>query len=152
LGGTNDETNDQYGTIASTLRGKTLRVYWFILRNPKSASLREIQNGANLSSPSLATYHLDKLIELDLVKKDAHGFFHLRRDVKVGVLRLFMGSGRLLIPRFLCYAVFYSAMLPMFLLFIPFIFGPITLLLMFTLIFGAVTNWIETIKAWRMEI
>ncbi len=152
MGEINDETNEHYRTISSTLKGKTLRVYWFILKNPKTTSLREIQNGANLSSPSLATYHLDKLIELDLVKKDTHGFFHLKQDVKVGVLRLFMGSGRLLVPRFLCYAVFYSAMLPMFLLFIPFIFGPITLILMFTLIFGAVTNWIETIKAWRMEI
>lgn len=144
--------SDNFNEVSSTLRGKTLRVYWYILRNPKEASLREIQRGTNLSSPSLATYHLDKLVGLGLVEVDHHGLFHLKQDVKVGVLRLFMGSGRFLIPRYLCYAVFYSAVIPLFLLFVPFIFGPITFILLFVLLFGAMTSWVETFRAWKMEI
>jgi hypothetical protein len=149
----NDEAKrEEFDKLSSVLKGTTLKVYWYILRNPKQSSLREIQKGANLSSPSLATYHLDKLVELGLVEIDRHGLFHLKQTVKVGVLRLFVGSGVFLLPRFLFYAIFYSSVLPLFLFSVPFVFGPISLILILVLLFGAITNWIETAKAWRMEV
>lgn len=138
--------------IASKLKGKTLKVYWYLLKNPKNAGLRDIQRGANLSSPSLASYHLDKLKELGLVSANKHGTFNLESDVKVGILRFFIGSGRLLVPRYLFYAMFYSALIPCFLIFIPLTLGPVSILLLFVLCFGAVTAWLETIRAWRIEI
>ena len=152
MNGTDKKHDDNANDISSTLKGKTLRVYWYMLRNPKEASLREIQRGTNLSSPSLATYHLDKLVGLGLVEVDPHGLFYLKQDVKVGVLRFFIGSGRFLVPRYFCYAIFYSTIIPLFFLLVPFILGPITFILLFVLSFGAVTSWIEAFRAWKMEI
>ena len=151
-----DETSHEFESeiekIASELKGKTLQTYWYLLRHPEETSLRNIQRGANLSSPSLATYHLNKLVSLGLVRTDKYGSYYLERDVKVGVLRLFVGSGRLLLPRYLFYAVFYSTLIPCSLIFLPLSTGPISLLLIFVLGFGAVTSWFESIRIWRMEI
>ncbi|MFQ5834201.1 MAG: winged helix-turn-helix domain-containing protein [Candidatus Thorarchaeota archaeon] len=149
---TSKDTELDLEEIASKLKGKTLRVYWYLLKSPEEASLREIQRGAGLSSPSLASYHLDKLEGLGLVRTDQHGLYHLERNVKTGVLRFFVGSGRLLIPRFVFYAVFYTTLIPCSMVFVPLTTGPISLLLLSVLGFGAVTSWIESVRAWRMEI
>jgi hypothetical protein len=138
--------------IALELKGRTLRVYWYLLKNPAEASLRDIQRGAGLSSPSLATYHLDKLRSLGLVTTNQHGLYSLERNVKVGVLRFFVGSGRLLVPRYVFYAAFYISLIPCYLVLFPFTTGPISLLLLSVLCFGAITSCIESLRAWRMEI
>jgi len=136
-----DDNESEMEKIASELKGKTLKVYWYLLKNPDESSLRTIQRGAGLSSPSLATYHLNKLENLGL-----------ERIVKVGVLRFFVGSGRLLIPRFFFYAAFYTALIPGCLIFLPLSTGPISLLLLSVLSFGSITNWIESYRMYRMEI
>ncbi len=151
-----DETSSDYESelekITLELKGRKLRVYWYLLKNPEKTSLREIQRGAKLSSPSLATYHLNKLENLGLVSTDHHGLYYLERNVKVGVLRFFVGSGRLLIPRFFFYAAFYTALIPGCLIFLPLSTGPISLLLLSVLSFGSITNWIESYRMYRMEI
>ena len=149
---TSQDSDSETEKIASELKGKTLRVYWYLLRNPEETSLRNIQRGANLSSPSLATYHLSKLVNLGLVRTDKYGSYYLERDVKVGLLRFFVGSGRLLLPRYLFYAVFYSTLIPCVLLLLPLSTGPISLLLLSVLGFGAITSWFESVRIWRMEI
>ncbi|MFW9835279.1 MAG: hypothetical protein ACFFEK_14860 [Candidatus Thorarchaeota archaeon] len=146
------ENKSETEKIASELKGKTLRVYWYLLKNPEESSLRTIQRGAGLSSPSLATYHLTKLEDLGLVSTDSHGSYHLERTVKVGVLKFFVGSGRLLIPRYLFYAAFYTTLIPGYLIFLPFSTGPISLLLLFVLGFGLTTSWIESYRMYKMEI
>jgi hypothetical protein len=146
------ENESEMEKIASELKGKTLRAYWYLLKNPEESSLRVIQRGAGLSSPSLAAYHLNKLEKLGLVSIDAHGSFHLERTVKVGVLRFFVGSGRLLLPRYTFYAVFYTTLVLCYLIFLPLTTGVISLLLLFVLVFGAITSWIESYRTWMMEI
>ncbi len=47
----------------------TFRVYIYLLRTAK-ASLRDVYRGCDLSSPSLALHHLEKLESLKLVHKD----------------------------------------------------------------------------------
>ena len=138
--------------IKAQLKGKTLKVYWYLLQHPSALSLREIQKGSKLSSPSLTSYHLEKLVQLDLVSLDAHGIYSLKKDIKAGVLQLFVGRGVYLVPRYLFYAVFYTSVLPISFFFMPFSFGPLSFLLIFVLAFGAVTSWIEAAKAWKLEV
>jgi hypothetical protein len=54
--------------VVSNLKGNTLRVYWVLLQSSGS-SIRpwEVQRKLGFSSPPLAVYHLDKLVELGLV-------------------------------------------------------------------------------------
>jgi len=88
------------------LRGTTLEVYRFLLKSNKPVGTRELQRALNLSSPSVATYHLSKLEDAGLLKREGGGFtvskFLLENSVKVN---------RFLIPRFLFYAIFAFAAL-----------------------------------------
>jgi DNA-binding transcriptional ArsR family regulator len=98
------------------VRGTTLRVYWNVFKSEGSVGVREIQRACGLASPSTALHHLEKLRELGVVQKDEYGQYRLVEQVKVGTLRLFLKFGRLVLPRYLFYAVFFSASLVLYIL------------------------------------
>jgi len=98
------------------VRGTTLRVYWNVFKSEDSVGVREIQRACGLASPSTALHHLEKLRELGVVQKDEYGQYRLVEQVKVGTLRLFLKFGRLVLPRYLFYAVFFSASLVLYIL------------------------------------
>lgn len=83
------------------LRGTTLEVYRFLLKNNKRIGVREIQRTLRLSTPSLAAYHLSKLEETGLVRKE-RGEFIVNRVILDECIRF----RRFLIPRYLFYSVF----------------------------------------------
>ena len=66
--------------------------------------------------------------------------------------KLFLGEGRLMVPRYLFYTMFYVCVLIGTLILYPFTFGPLTILLFSVLIFGIVTSIFEVRKAWRAEM
>ena len=105
---TKEEPTDE--ELAQLIKGKTLSVYWYMLRHTEPLTAREIQRGAKLSSPSLSMHHLEKLRQYGLVDKDVHGQYSIKRDVRIGILNQFMGKGRLMVPRFLFYATFFSSL------------------------------------------
>jgi len=79
--------------IASQLKGNTLRVYWCLIQSSKNPiGPRDIQRKLKFSSPSLAVYHLDKLVEIGLAEKVV-GEYHLTKVVDVGVLKQFSRLG-----------------------------------------------------------
>ncbi|NIM45531.1 MAG: hypothetical protein GTN80_07805, partial [Nitrososphaeria archaeon] len=50
------------GKFESELKGKTLLVYWYLIKERgDSVGVREIQRALKFSSPSVASYHLEKL-------------------------------------------------------------------------------------------
>ena len=92
--------------IDAELKGNTLRVYVYALKKRK-VGVREVQRSLNLSNPSLAQYHLNKLVELGLLKKDDSDYAIIE-EVNVKIMRDFLRVGTLLVPRFLFYAVFFT--------------------------------------------
>ena len=70
--------------------------------------VRETQRALSMSSPSIALYHLEKLRDLAVVDKDTGGDYSLRQQVQVGSLKAFLKVGRLILPRYLFYAIFLS--------------------------------------------
>ena len=75
----------------------TFRTYLLLLR-VGSASARRVQEQLGFSSPSLALHHLEKLRAYGLVDKDSYGeYTPVRRSF--GILRLFVITGRWIIPR-----------------------------------------------------
>ena len=68
-----------------------------------------MQKKLDFSSPTLATYHLDKLEDLGLIHKGSGGYV-LVKEVKVGALSQIIRFGSLLLPRYIFYAFFFSAM------------------------------------------
>lgn len=130
------------------LRGRTLRAYLFILKNPKAVGVRELQRGLGLSSPSVAYHHLDKLMRMGLIEKDQYGEYALVRNASVNVLQAFTQVGRLLVPRFIFYAVFFTTLLVGYALIFQ------TSANLFALTFGffaCLFAWYETLRTWEKK-
>ncbi len=85
------------------LRGVTLKVYKFVLKKGSPVGIREIQRSLNLSSPTLALYHINKLDEAGFVKKHLNGYV-ADKVVLENLIRL----KRTLIPRHFFYTVFFA--------------------------------------------
>jgi len=138
--------------IESELKGKTLQIYWYMLRSPGShVGVREIQRQLHLSSPSVASHHLEKLVSLDLVDKTLTGEYYVKQEVKVGLLRLFTRLGRFLVPRYLFYSVWFSTMMVTYLIFYP---PTGNIHNMVAIIFGVLATlilWLETGRLWRQK-
>jgi len=135
--------------IESELKGKTLLVYMYLIKaNQPTVGVREIQRALGFSSPSVSSYHLNKLQDLGLVG-NIRGEYSLVREVKVGVLRQFVTLGGVMLPRFLFHAVLVTTMFITYLIQFP--ISP-TRQYITTVILGvvpAVVLWYETIRIWR---
>jgi DNA-binding transcriptional ArsR family regulator len=133
--------------VEAELRGTTLRVYWALLKKG-SAGPREIMRELNLSSPSVASYHLEKLANLGLVKKEVGGEYVISKEVKVELFSQFIRVAGIALPRYFFYSVLFTTMLIAYLIIYPIENTPQTAM---SIIFGAtaaVITWIETIRAW----
>lgn len=136
--------------VASVLKGNTLRVYWFLLRSSNGVvGARETQRALSFSSPALAVYHLDKLAELGLVKKN-HGEYRLVKTVNVGILKQFVRLGVLMLPRYLLYATLFTVLLVFYLT----QFRRVDFYSVFALILASLATgvmWYETFRAWKQK-
>jgi hypothetical protein len=102
--------------IASELTGRTLQVYWHLLKSPNSPiSVREVQRSLKFSTPSVALYHLRKLQELGLVERKPTGEYFLIKEVKIGILSFFTRLGKFLLPRYIFHSTLLSTMLVLYL-------------------------------------
>ncbi len=138
--------------IESELKGKTLQIYWYMLRSPSShVGVREIQRSLRLSSPSVAAHHLDKLVSLGLVDKTRIGEYYITQEVKVGILRFFTRLGRYLVPRYLFYSIWFTTML---IIYFTFYRPDGSIHNLVAMIFGTLATvilWLETLRLWRQK-
>jgi hypothetical protein len=137
--------------IEAELRGKTRLVYWhFVRRGDDRIGVRGVQRALNFSSPSVASHHLEKLRRLGLLSKSSIGEYALVGEIKVGFLKLFVRLGRLVLPRYLFYAVMFSSMLVTYLLVYPQSLANVHNAV--ALLFGALAClvlWYEAVQVYR---
>ena len=130
------------------LRGLALKVYRFILKNDKPVGIREVQRGLNLSSPTLALYHMNKLEEAGLIKKEANGYV-ADRIVLENVIRL----RRILIPRNFFYMIFLITSLVMLAVFLrPPTLSREYIFSLAVISVAAATSVYETMKVFSQEV
>jgi len=86
------------------LEGNALSVYAYVVQVNKPVGVREVTRGANLSSSSVASRHLQKLESLGLLKKNEYGDFVLKEKANVGG---HVWVGRNLVPRLMLFAFFF---------------------------------------------
>jgi hypothetical protein len=65
--------NSEVGRYDS-VKGTTLKVYRFVYKAGKPVRVNDIQRGLGLSSPSVAEYHVKKLLGFGLLREEAEGF------------------------------------------------------------------------------
>jgi DNA-binding transcriptional ArsR family regulator len=137
--------------VRSKLKGTTLRVYWHLLRSGKPTTIRRLQRSLGFSSPSVASYHLEKLMDMDLVKKNVMGDYELKKTVSLEVMNSFVRISHLMIPRYVFYTTFFFTLL------IVFVVGYASSLSVqgvFALVFGMsglVITGYETWRQWRLK-
>ena len=101
--------------VVRRLNGRTLMIY-FVLLNKGQIGVRELQRHLNLSSPSVARYHLEKLTELFLVE-NRNGTYFLVRKADLPVLTSWILIGARLLPKVLFAAVFFTILFLGYMLF-----------------------------------
>lgn len=91
-----------------TLEGNTLNVYAFVVKEGKPVGPREVMRGANLSSPSTAYRQLQKLESFGLIEKNVYGAYVVKEKTSISG---HLWIGRNLVPRLLCYSLFFLGIL-----------------------------------------
>jgi len=95
----------------------TFRTYVYMLKM-KVSSARAVQRALGFSSPALATHHLQKLENFGLVAKDRYGNYHVVPK-NFGILKLFIVTGRWIVPRTTVVAAMFAVMTIGFLIYLP---------------------------------
>ncbi len=90
------------------LEGTTLNVYSCMVREGKPMGPRETMRLANLSSPSVAHWHLQKLEGLGLIAKNEYGEYSIKEKVNISG---HLWVGKKLVPRLIFYAFFFIGIL-----------------------------------------
>ncbi len=93
---------------SENLEGNTLNVYSCMVKEGKPMGPRETMRLANLSSPSVAYWHLQKLESLGLICKDEYGEYTVKEKVSISG---YFWVGKTLVPRLIFYAFFFIGIL-----------------------------------------
>lgn len=93
---------------AEELEGTTLNVYSYVVKEGKSVGPREVMRATNLTSPSVAHWHLQKLEGLGLLTKTEYGEYIVKEKVNVSG---HLWVGRTLVPRLIFYSFFFMGIL-----------------------------------------
>ena len=90
------------------IEGNTLNVYAYVAKEGRPVGTRDVMRGANLSSPSVAHRHLQKLEALGLLEKNEYGDYVLKEKTSVSG---HIWVGRNLVPRLMFYSFFFMGAL-----------------------------------------
>jgi hypothetical protein len=137
--------------------GKTWDVYLCILTSSAPIGVREIWRALGLSSPSLAQYHVNKLVELKLIENTVDGKYVTNDEERLEALRSFLRLRGMLIPRMVVYAALLSGVLVSYVLFWPWrgdfrdlVTVSVTLFSIAAFLFEAVKQY-RGLSAWKKE-
>ena len=134
-------------SVNQEIRGNTLKVYLYLLRHG-SSELRDVQHGVGLSSASLASYHLSKLVEAGFVTQDEHGRYSAVKEASDRVLEGYSRMGPAIVPQLF----FFSLMFTILVAFFSFEalngegFAPYLVIVSAAMV---VVFWYETVRLWR---
>jgi hypothetical protein len=94
-------------TRQNEIKGNTLRVYLYLVTHGGS-ELREIQRGLEFSTPSLASYHLTRLIRAGYVRQGDDGKYYALEEKTHELLEGYSRVGPTLIPQLFFFSVLFS--------------------------------------------
>jgi hypothetical protein len=90
------------------LEGITLSVYLYVVKKGKPVGPRDVMKGANLSSPSVAYRHLQKLEDLGYLQKNNYGEYITNNKAHV---RGYIWIGKRMLPKMMIYALIFFSIL-----------------------------------------
>ena len=90
------------------IEGITLSVYLYVAKKGRPVGPRDVMKGANLSSPSVAYRHLEKLEDLSLLGKNEYGEYFMKGKARV---RGYVWIGKRMMPKMLAYSLLFMIIL-----------------------------------------
>lgn len=129
------------------IKGNTLRVYLYLLHSG-TTELREVQRALGFSSPSLASYHLGKLVEAGYVTQDEHGRYLAVTDATNEILEGYTKLGGLVVPQLFFFAILFTAVIGFF-AFMALSYPAYVPLLAAASVAMVLVLWYETARVWR---
>lgn len=109
-----------FGMVGSKqIYGTTWDVYLCILTSRGPVGVRDIWRALKLSSPSLAQYHVNKLLDLELIEATVNGKYRTNDEERLEALRSFLMLRGMLIPRMVVYGALISGILISYLVLWP---------------------------------
>jgi hypothetical protein len=129
------------------IRGNTLKVYLYLLKHGPS-ELRDIQRGLSLSSASLASYHLGKLLEAGFAGQDEYGKYFAVKEASDRILEGYSKMGPAMVPQLFFFSLLFTILVAFFSAgtWVGFAFMPYLIAVSFAML---VVFWFETIRLWR---
>jgi len=110
---------------------------------------RDLARHMDLSSPSVALYHLEKLIELELLEKSVHGEYKIHPKADIGFLDNFLFIKEKIIPRTVFYAVFFTGIFVFYMFTVSFSFGVHNVFALVLGTLGCSFLWAEVYRIWH---
>jgi DNA-binding transcriptional ArsR family regulator len=95
------------------ITGNALRVYLYLVTHSPS-ELREVQRGLDLSTPSLASYHLTRLTEAGYVTQDKEGRYVAISEASMDILREYSKVGTTLVPKLTFFSFLFTILITFF--------------------------------------
>jgi hypothetical protein len=129
------------------IKGNTLKVYLYLLRHGPS-ELRDVQREVGLSTPSLASYHLGKLIESGYAMQDEQGRYVVTGQALREVLAGYSNIGVAVVPQLFFFALLFT-ILTAFFSFEVVVHADFTLFLVAISLAMVVVLWFETVRLWK---
>jgi len=129
------------------IRGNTLRVYVYVLKHGPS-ELREVQRALGFSTPSLASYHLSRLLKAGYIKQAEDGKYLAAKDAMPDLLEGYTKIGVALVPQLFFFSVLFSILVAYF-SFRALVLPQYTPILVSIAVALVALLWFETIRVWR---
>lgn len=133
---------------SDVLRGNTLRVYLCLLKHNGGMELREVQRELQLSTPSLASYHLSRLVGAGYAEQTIDGRYRSVRDVSTEVLEGYSKIGVVVVPQFFFFSLLLT-ILTAFFMYETTISQAYMQAFPWICIMAVAALWFETIRLWR---
>jgi len=89
-------------TTSEELVGTSRRIYYYLLRQNRPITARQIQRDLNISSISVVNYHLKKLLEKGLVEETERGYI-IKKVIDKNLIKL----RSLILPKSAFFASFF---------------------------------------------
>ena len=129
------------------IRGNTLKAYLYLLKHGPS-ELREVQRALDLSSASLASYHLGKLADAGYVSQDETGKYFAVKDASTKVLEGYSKVGSAVVPQLFFFSLLFTILIAFFSF--EYFFGSgFTVWIIIVSIALIALLWYETVVLWR---
>ena len=131
------------------ISGTTWNVYLYILTSDKPQGVREVWRALSLSTPSLAQYHINKLLDMQLIESNSEGKYKASEGEHLDVLRGFVRLRGKLVPRLVFYSALLSGVLFAYLLFWPFRWDFRDLVVLFVIILSVTAFSFEAYNQYK---